>query len=82
MSLRQPETGFKPDVPPRTHRAPPTAVRTIVVPIDGPVDRFAHLVDALDDRDYRRATAVRRGLFKLGWNIIAPRTVSWPGRRS
>jgi hypothetical protein len=56
-------------------------VETITVPADGAVAAFAALVDAVDTRDYRAATAIRRRLYRLGWSIIPPRTPSWPGRR-
>jgi hypothetical protein len=61
---------------------PAPATRTIVVAIDGPVDRFARLEAAVAAADYPLASRIRRELYRRGWSIVAPRTPSWPGRRS
>jgi hypothetical protein len=64
--------------PVRPPHPPPPSLR-LHVPADGPVAAFAALVDAIAIRDYRTATAIRRRLYKAGWSIVPPKTVSWPG---
>jgi hypothetical protein len=46
------------------------------------VAQFAALVNAVAARDYRAATAIRRRLYRLGWSIVPPKTISRPGGRS
>lgn len=55
----------------------PPAIRTLTVPIGGPVDLFARLEAAVAAADYRSATTVRRELYRCGWSIVPPRTPSW-----
>lgn len=76
MSLRQPDNGGKPAVPPRTHLAPPPTV-TLTVVTDGPVHHFARLEAAVTGRDYRTATTLRRQLYRAGWSIVPPRSPFW-----
>jgi hypothetical protein len=60
MSVRQPEAGFKPVAPPRTHIESSPAVQA-----------FDALVRATTARDYRAATAARKLLRCHGW-AVAP----------
>jgi hypothetical protein len=83
MSLTRNEPTRKSGRPPHVPAEPPHAFVTLRVPTDGAVHRFFQLVAAVDARDYRGATDIRRGLYRLfGWSILPPKTASWPGRRS
>jgi hypothetical protein len=69
MSVRQSETGFKPDAPPRTYLTPPPFVVTLVVPADGPVAAFACLTRTAAAGDFRSASHARKALRGLGWSV-------------